>query len=243
MSARARFRDQRGDGCAERVRGSLEAPLRLADTYHRRDGIGRRWRRRVAGLAADQEPREVQSAVMARETLVTRVAAIELRREITCQKMSSITNEFMARLHPYANEHDKEPPYIDTEWAGEGERIANGVVAVLIAHQETSFDGESIDAKRKATIQQAKMLSDCLSKIYIPYSTDLEDPEWNLTTDEITAVEEDGARAEKNLENHISSVSKSAGDLDAAFRTGLNQLRSRIRRIDALVTHDKRSSD
>jgi hypothetical protein len=182
---------------------------------------------------------EVQSAVMGRETLVMRVAAIESRREITRQKMSSITTEFMARLHPY--EDGGEPPDINTEWAHEAEQIANGVVAVLIAHQDTSLDGESIDAKRKATIQQAKMLSDCLSKIHTPYSADLEDPDWNLTTDEITAVKEDGARAEKNLEDHISVVSKSAGDLDAAFRAGLNQLRSRIRRIDALVTHDKRS--
>jgi hypothetical protein len=186
---------------------------------------------------------EVQSAVMARETLVMRVAAIESRREITHQKMSSITTEFMARLHPYPYDHGEEPPDINTEWAHGAEQITDGVVAALIAHQETSLDGESIDAKRKATIRQAEMLSDCLSKIHTPYSADLEDPDWNLTTDEITAVKEDGARAEKKLEDHISVVSKSAGDLDAAFKAGLDQLRSRIRRFDALVTHDKRLSD
>jgi hypothetical protein len=178
---------------------------------------------------------------MARETLVTRVTAIESRREATRQKMRSITAEFMARLHPY--DHGEEPPDINTEWAHAAEQIADGVVAVLIAHQETSLDGESIDAKRKAAIQQAKRLSDCLSKIHTPYSADLEGPDWNLTTDEIAAVREDGARAEKNLQDYISIVGKSADDLDAAFRVGLDQLRSRIRRIDALVTRDKRPSD
>jgi hypothetical protein len=182
---------------------------------------------------------EVQSAVMTRETLVMRVAATESRREVTRQKMRSITAEFTARLY----DEGEVPPDINPYWAHEAEQITNGVVADLITHQETSLDGESIDAKRKAAIQQARMLSDCLSKIHIPYSADLEGPDWHLTTDEIAAVTEDGARAEKNLEDHISVVSKSADDLDGAFRAGLNQLRSRIRRIDALVIHDKCSSD
>jgi hypothetical protein len=184
---------------------------------------------------------KVQSAVVARDTLVMRVAAIESRRDATRQKMRSITAEFMARLHPYDN--GTEPPDINTLWAHEAEQIADGVVAILIAHQETSLDGELIDVKRKVAIQQAKTLSDCLSKIHTPDSADLEGPDWNLTKDEIAAVTDEGERAERDLEDRISAVGKSADDLDAAFRAGLEQLRSRIRRIDALVIHDKRPSD
>ena len=149
---------------------------------------------------------EVQSAVMARETLVMRVAAIESMRETTRQKVSSITTEFMAPLHPY--EDGGEPPDINTDWAHQAEQIANRVVAVLIAHQETSLDGEAIDAKRKATIQQVKTLSDCLCKIHTPDHADLEDTEWNLTTDENTAVNTEVAAADKHMKDKIQFYTK-----------------------------------
>src|ERR1700680_3969479 len=111
---------------------------------------------------------QVQSAMMERTTLDMRVAAIVSRRDATSQKMKSITAEFMARLHP--NDDGEGPRDINTEWAFQAEQIVNGVVALLIAHQETSLDGELIDARRKVAIQQAQTLSDCLSKIHIPYS-------------------------------------------------------------------------
>jgi hypothetical protein len=169
--------------------------------------------------------------MMERTTLDMRVAAIVSRRDATSQKMKSITAEFMARLHP--NDDGEGPRDINTEWAFQAEQIVNGVVALLIAHQETSLDGELIDARRKVAIQQAETLSDCLSKFHIPYSGQ----------DESAAVMEDGNRAESNLENCISALGKSADDLDAAFGAGLEQLRSRIRRIDALIIRDKRPSD
>ena len=197
----------------------------------------------AAGLAAWPVWRQLtslklQSAVMQRDTLVLRLGALESRRDATRHKMRSITAEFIPQLHP--NHDSKGPPNINPHWAFEAEQITDGVIATLTGHQETSFDGELIDAQRKAAIQQAKVLSDCLREIHTPCSADLEGPDWNLTKDEITAKEEDAARAERNLEDRISAVRKSADDLDAAFEAGLDQLRTRIRRIDALVVHDKR---
>ncbi len=184
---------------------------------------------------------KVQSAVMQRETLVMRITSIEARRAETRQKMRRITTEFMARLHPY--DDGEGPPDINLVWAFEAEKSADEAVAMLTAHQETSLDGELIDVERKAAIRQAKKLSECLSEIHTPYSSDLEGPDWNLTKNEVARVTEDAERAERNLVDRISGAGKSADDLDAAFGTSLDQLRGRIRRIDALVIHSKRQSD
>lgn len=180
---------------------------------------------------------EIQSALMVRDTLVTRVATIETRRDTTHQKMRTITAEFMGRLHPY--DDGEGPPDINPIWADEAEQITDGVVSFLAAHQETSLDGELIDAKRKVAIQQAKALSDCLNKISAPTRADLAGPELGLTEEDIAAIQEDGAHAERDLESHISAVAKGADDLDAVFETRLKQLRSRLRRIDALSISDK----
>jgi hypothetical protein len=180
---------------------------------------------------------KTQTAVLARDTLVARVSAMESRRQTTRREVVKITHEFTAQIYPYGGEQEK--PEINHPWAFEAEKTANSVIALLTAHQETSLDGELVDAKRQNMIQQAKMLVECLSKIHIPSSADLRGPDLFLTDDQIAEVTEEGVRSEKYLEDRISHVTKSATDLDAAFEAGLEKLRSRIRQIDALVIRER----
>jgi hypothetical protein len=175
---------------------------------------------------------QIQSEVMARETLIMRVTAIESRRDATRKKIESITHEFLRAIYPYGECAD---PNINTEWAFEAEKIVDTIVVALIAHQETSLDGELIDTKRSAAIEQAKELSDCLSEIHAPYSCDLHDPELNLTEEQIAAATAASPRAEGHLEECISAVRTSGAELDAAFKVTLEQLRGRIRQIDVVV--------
>ena len=113
------------------------------------------------------------------------------------------------------------------------------VIGALTVLQETSLDGELIDTKRQTTIQQAKDLSACLFEIHAPYSGVLDDPELNLTKEQIAAPTADATRAEGNLEQRISAVQKSGAELDAAFKASLERLRDRIRQIDVLVADDR----
>lgn len=169
----------------------------------------------------------------ARETFIMRVAAMELRRDKTREIMQRITTEFMARLHPIPYDDGGEPD-IHPEWAFTAEQVVGRVIDTLTLHQEASFDGQLIDTKRKAAVEHCKALSESLSKIHRPHSSEQSGPDWNLTDAEWEAVRAEGKLAEKNLEDRISIVTKSRDDLDAAFETGLEQLRNRIRRIDAL---------
>jgi hypothetical protein len=178
---------------------------------------------------------QLQSAVMAREVLLMRIAAIEARRDTTRKKLDGVTSDFMRRIYPH--EWVAEPD-ISPEWASEAEQIVNEVLAALTANQETSFDGELIDTKRRVVIGQAKELSACLSEIHAPHSHDLDDPELNLSTEQIAAVQAAATGAEGNLEQRISAVGKSSRELDAAFEVSLERIRARIRQIDVLV-HDR----
>lgn len=175
---------------------------------------------------------QIQSAVMARDTLIMRVAALESQRDTTRTRITSITSDFVRRIYPYEWETE---PDINPEWASEAEQTVNQVVTALTALQETSLDGELIDTTRRATIQQAKELSTCLSEIYVPYSGVLDDSELNLTKEQIAAAEAAATGAEGNLEQRISAVKKGGDALDAAFQAGLERLRDRIRQIDALI--------
>jgi hypothetical protein len=75
------------------------------------------------------------------------------------------------------------------------------------------------------------------SDIHTPYSRDLSsDPDVHLSMEQIAAVEAEAnaaaARAKRNLLQRISAVRKSGDELDAVFKTSLDQLRDRIRQID-----------
>lgn len=197
------------------------------------------WQTGIAGLlaltAAFVAARPVwrQLTLSARDTLVGRVSNMESKRDTTRQLMTSITTEFISQLNPNDEDRKLNP---HPEWASEAQNTVARVVATLTNHQETSLDGELIDSKRKAVIQECTPLSDCLSEIHAPYSVDFggfEAP----AEEEQPAYTERGHRAERALGNHISAVAKAADDLDGAFMVGLKQLRERLRRNDASLWH------
>ena len=156
----------------------------------------------------------------------------QTRRDTTRKKIESITRDFTREIYPYEHAIDRE---INEMGAFEAQKTADEVVAALTVHQETSLDGELIDTKRNAAIQQAKELSDCLSQIHAPDSFDLHDPDWNLTEEQIAAIIAAAPRAERELEQRISAMRKSGDELDAAFHSSVEQLRGRIRQIDVSV--------
>jgi len=180
----------------------------------------------------------IQTAMITRDNLTTRITAMESRRDTTWKRIDGITSDFMRGIYPdHDDDEDEAKPNVNPGWAHETEKIVNEVVAALTAHQEASLDGELIDTKRRATIQQAKELSDCLSDIHTPFSQDLHAyPELNYTEEQIaaaeTASEAAAARAEGNLKLHFLVVRKSGTELDAAFKDSLERLRDRIRQID-----------
>ena len=177
----------------------------------------------AAWLAARPVWHQLEAA--ARGMLIMRTTAIDLRRETTHREVQHITDEFNAYFR-----HDAEPQEegINSEAAFSLELVVDAVASTLIGHQETSLDGEVIDTARKAVIQRAKALSACLDDIHRPNSMD----DGDLTKEQFAALVEASKRARAHLLSRISTLGKSADELDAAFETSLAELRRRIRRID-----------
>jgi hypothetical protein len=174
----------------------------------------------------------VQSAGMARDVLARRISDIELRRNATRLATGKITTEFIADL--YRGDPEGEPD-VNTEWAFQAEQTVDTVVATLTSHHESRLDDPSIESERNFFIQDARALSECLNQIHAPWSNDLEDPEWNLTNDQIADVRRQGVHAEKKLVDRLSALRTSADNLDEAFIADLERLRSRLRQLDKVV--------
>lgn len=156
---------------------------------------------------------KVQSAVMAREALLTRLSVIESRRNATSDRIGGTTALFVGLREPY---EDEDQP-------------------LHTAHQQSSLDGASIDDARKILMGDVEALAQCLYRIHAPDSNDLSGPDFNMTESEIQEVEKDAARAVEELEPKIAALRKSAGALNATFADTLQELRKRIVRLDALV--------
>ena len=184
---------------------------------------------------------KVQSAVLSRDVLTTRLRALEARRNATREKIGSVTGAFMEIRQPYEEEGDA--PDITPHWAFKTEHMADELKGFLAAHQDSSLDGVHIDAARKAVMLAVEELARCLYQIHAPYSLDLHAADLNLTDSQIEnaeeGVEKDADNAKVELEAKRSTVSKSAGELDTAFASALLQLRSRISLIDDLVVREK----
>jgi hypothetical protein len=94
---------------------------------------------------------QLQSEATARETLITRVTAMESRRETTRHKMQHIKDEF--------SHYDELLEDINPHAAFSLEGVVDAATAFLIGHQEASLDGEVIDTARQAVLQQTKAAS------------------------------------------------------------------------------------
>jgi hypothetical protein len=81
----------------------LEVTLRLANSRYRAAALLAAF---IAAWPVWQQIRSlrIQSAVMARDTLIMRIAAIELRQSTTRQNIDRITRDFMRTIHPYEYE-------------------------------------------------------------------------------------------------------------------------------------------
>ena len=191
------------------------------------------WQGLIAGvialMAAYVAARPVwrQLTLSVRDTLIGRLAAMESRQETTRELMSSIT-DLVSRFRPCDNGQELDPdPYL----AFDAQDTVNRVVATLKADQQSSLDGELIDNKRRAAISAVRALAGCLFNIHAPDTIDFGGPD-EPAENERRDFEERADRSARELENRISAATKAAGDLEAAFLDGLEQLRQRIRRMD-----------
>lgn len=168
-----------------------------------------------------------QSAVLAREAIAKRIADIEIRRNATQSLSRKITSDFSVELYGPSGEGN---PEINPNWAFEGERVVSEVAAALNSHQ-SKLDNTEIECKRSVVLKKASSLAECLQRIHVPYSCDLEGPE----------MTQDAERAEKELVELILAFQTSADELDAAFTSDLDRLRSHLRELDiSIIDHRSR---
>lgn len=146
-----------------------------------------------------------------REALVSRISVIGAKRAATKQMLARITTDFTSRIARHDEDDDLD---IQSEWAHGAEQTVGSVVAALAAQLEWSLDGETIDTARRAVIEEAGPLAECLSEIHAPYSNDLSGPDFNWTSEEIASAKAAGTRAEGNLESCISAVARATSKLD-----------------------------
>jgi hypothetical protein len=174
----------------------------------------------------------LQSSIMAREVLAARLAAIEKRKTLTAEKINSITGALSSSIY------FDEDVVSNSEWAFEASRKVSDVRDFMIEHQDSRSDSMSVDAARQLTIDTAARLAECLDAIHAPYSSNLTDPEYELSEEAISRIYRDSELAPEQVSGRISQMVKLGNDLDAAFSGDIEGLKNKIRRIDDLIFKD-----
>ena len=178
---------------------------------------------------------KLQTATLRREVLINRVNSTQRRQEKTREIIETITADFSNHYL----DAEGEPIDVDPEWAFWAEGIVDDKIEVLLAQQETSFDGQEIDVARSIVVSFAQDLSICLSTIRRPFSHELADPEWQLDEAEIAKALKAAKHAKTELGSKVWHVRDSANKLHRAYLLTLSELRTQIREIDELLSATK----
>jgi hypothetical protein len=175
----------------------------------------------------------IQASIMAREVLAKRLSAFESRRIQTKKLLDEITSDFSREM--YFDSNAASNPH----WAFSAEEKVGHAIKVLLEDQASKMDSVFIDSIRDEVLESVRKLEGCLNKIHAPHSHDLQDPEYALSEQDISKIEQDAEKAPSELPECITFLDKSARSLENAFLTESDKLKSKIRTIDDLIIEDQ----
>lgn len=181
----------------------------------------------------------IQSSIMARDVLVRRLSACEGRQAKSKELLSGITSEFVRDLYFQDQWSDNPQPAIDPHWAFDACHKVLHVIRGLVEDQLSKADSLEVDAARRGVLQSAEALEECLEAIHRPDSSDLADPEWDLSAEDIAEIERKAEVARAELPAKIDELNSAASALDRLFVSEIDKLRGKIRNIDRLVVADQ----
>ncbi len=174
----------------------------------------------------------IQSSVMAREVIAERIREAETRKAALNAKLEEITQWFYRDLLPGDPEAE---PRINEEWAFNAEQTVDTIIRYLQGDARKHNDPVSLKHQHDHVVAAAKSLSACLCEIHRPASMDPNDPEYELSDEQIAEIEDASVAARGRLVDLIGAVQRNADALSAALETRLSTLREVIRRIDDLI--------
>lgn len=174
----------------------------------------------------------IQSSVMAREVIAERIREAETRKAALKAKLEEITQWFYRDLFPGDPEAE---PRLSEEWAFNAEQTVDVIIRYLQGDARNHNDTAPLKRQHDLVIAAAKSLGACLCEIHTPASTDLDDPEYDLSEERIAEIQDASVAARGRLVDLIGAVQRNAEALSAALETRLVTLREVIRRIDDLI--------
>jgi len=181
----------------------------------------------------------IQSSIMAREVLVTRLATSEERQAKSRETLNGITSEFFREIY-YEDQWSDDPrPSINPHWSFDASHKVSYAIGELSKDQISKADSIGVDSARQDVIQLAKALEGCLDAIHAPDSSDLTDSDFGLTNEDIAEIGQKADAAKADLPKKIEALAAAASNLDSAFSKEVDRLRRKIRDIDRLVVDDQ----
>jgi hypothetical protein len=179
---------------------------------------------------------QIQSAIATREVLLDRFGETTKRRQQIAKSVGAITSDF--RGHIYKNDPEGEP-VIEAEWAHMAEQVVAQIMGEFERQRGDKADTETIDDKRDLLLVAARDLERCLGDIHYPQSVHLDDPDYNLSAQEIemqTAALNKAAEAGKvTLVSRIAAVAEKGNALDEEFQAAQSYLQKRIRQLNKVI--------
>jgi hypothetical protein len=178
----------------------------------------------------------LQSAIMSRNVLSQRLSDIEIRKRETKELLESITTMFFRDI--YFGDPEG-PPEFNSHWAFEAQRTVGFAISKLVLTQESKKDPQNIDSVRELVLRSSRSLEECLDAIHRPDSMNMDDPDYDLSDNQIAEIQANSEIERVALPEKISKVSEDSKKLDTEFEIEIGRLRKRIRQIDDLVITDE----
>lgn len=178
----------------------------------------------------------LQSAIMTRDVLVKRLEETEARRrraKSDLEKIMGLEREI------YVGAPD-EIRAINPHWAFDSEHIVRDVMHNLRRYRDSRVDPASVNRALENVILAANDIVNCLDSISAPARMPWEDPELGFTIDAMSVIEEkayaDAEKAEEELlPASLSAFRKTSNDVDAAYISVVEKLRTRVRDLDDFI--------
>lgn len=176
-----------------------------------------------------------QHDILARTTIVERLAGIEERARFAEMKTTAIVQDgWMGMYGGGLDEDEYDPNSIDAVWADNAERAVVELTRQLRHHQLARNDTAAIEQERKALISCAKAYGDCLASVSAPGRW-AGDPE--MTEEREKTLDDEAAKARIDLPGVVNALDDAKKQFTKTARREIEAIKQRIRNIDdAMMT-------
>ncbi|MER9815120.1 hypothetical protein [Mesorhizobium sp. M0129] len=174
-----------------------------------------------------------QHDILARTTIVERLAGIEERARFAEMKTTAVVQDGWWGM--YGGWHDEDgydPNAIDAIWADNAERAVLELTRELRHHQIAKNDTSAIEQERTALIASAKAYGDCLASVSAPGRW-VGDPE--MTEEREKTLDEEAAKARIDLPGVVNLLDDAKKRFTKTARREIEGIKQRVRNIDDAI--------